>query len=64
MKVGDLVKYRPGRSTWNGLGLILAKNSDSPMMARYFISWPGKPEHVGEQMVWASCMDVELISEA
>ena len=64
MKVGDLVQYRPGRSTWEVPGIILAKRDEGLMMPRYFISWPGKPEHIGKQIGWLNVMDVELISES
>jgi len=77
MQVGDLVIYKSHASTYEGTGLIHAKEQISTGITtqwlgqirdqrvyRYKISWPAKPEHIGKTMTWESPRDVELISES
>ena len=62
MQVGDLVIYKPHASTYEGTGLIHAKEQVSIGVYRYKISWPAKPEHIGKTMTWESPRDVEVIN--
>ena len=64
MKVGDLVIYKPGRSTYEGTGLIHAVEKIAPDYYRYKISWPAKPAHMGRTMTWENSRDFEVISES
>jgi len=64
MKVGDLVIYKPHGSTYEGTGLIHAKEQISIGVYRYKISWPAKPAHIGKAMTWESPRDVEAINES
>ena len=62
MQVGDLVIYKPHASTYEGTGLIHAKETVSNDVCRYKVSWPAKPAHVGKTMTWESPRDIEVIS--
>ena len=62
MQVGDLVIYKPWASTYEGTGLIHAKEQVSTGVYRYKISWPAKPAHIGKAMTWESPKDVEVIN--
>jgi len=76
VKVGDLVVYKSGASTYKGTGLIHAiSGASQPGPSRYKVSWPGKAAHLrekyecypwmwGETMMWESPRDIEVISES